>query len=163
MRHLVALMSGLVLLWLILSGHYTPLVLALGGLSCVLVAWLCARLGLVSREAVPIALLPRLPLYTVWLLFQIARANMSVTWRLLAPRRFIKPGLVEVGLGQRSDLGRAIFANSVTLTPGTVTIGLENGRAMIHSLTPLADDDVTEGVMNRRVRWLESRHARAEP
>ena len=157
MRHVIALVIGLVALWLALSGHYGVLILSLGAVSCAGVLWLCARMRLINEECVPISLLPRLPQYTVWLLAEIARSNFDVAWRLLGPSRAIRPSMVRVQAGQRTALGRAIFANSVTLTPGTVTIEMQGGEAVIHSLTHLQDADVTEGAMNAKVRWLEGK------
>ena len=145
------------MLWLALSGHYNAVVLSLGAISCGLVFWLCWRMRLINDECVPISILPRLPAYTVWLLAEIARSNIEVVRLLLGPARNIRPSLVRVATGQRSDLGRAIFANSVTLTPGTVTIELQGGQAVIHSLSPIEDTDVTEGEMNAKVCWLEGK------
>lgn len=154
MRHRVALLFGLAVLWLALSGHYEALMLGFGTASCLFVFWICARLKLITAEAVPIGLLLRLPVYTVWLLGQIARSNLDIGWRLLAPKRFIRPTLVAFETRQHSDLGRAILANSITLTPGTATVGMENGRAVIHSLTRVQDSDIRDGLMDQRVRWL---------
>ncbi|MAS08484.1 Na+/H+ antiporter subunit E [Salinisphaera sp.] len=156
MRHVLALVIGLVVLWLALSGHYNVVFLSLGAVSCGLVFWLCWRMRLINDECVPISIVARLPAYTVWLLAEIARSNVEVVRQLLGPARNIHPSLVRVRVSQRTDLGRAIFANSVTLTPGTVTIELQGGQAVIHSLSRIADTDVTEGEMNAKVCWLES-------
>lgn len=153
---LVGLLAGLVVLWLLLSGHYTPLLLGLGALSCLFTAWLCHRLGLIDGECVPIALLPRLPGYTAWLLGQIFKSNVDVAWRILRPGRHISPTMVSLTAGQQTALGQAIFANSVTLTPGTLTVGLTRGSAQVHALCENGTDDLEGGDIDRRVRRLEA-------
>lgn len=150
------LLVGLVALWLLLSGHYTPLLLGFGGLSCAFTAWLCHRLGVIDGECVPIALLPRLPGYVAWLLGQIFRSNVDVALRILRPGRHISPTMVRLTANQQTALGQAIFANSVTLTPGTITVGLTRGSAQIHALCEHGTDDLEGGDIDRRVRHLEA-------
>lgn len=163
MRYLLGLLVGLVVLWLLLSGHYTPLLLGLGTLSCLFTAWLCHRLGVINSECVPIALLPRLPGYLVWLLWQIFKSNVDVARRILSPGRHISPTMVRLQAGQHSALGQAIFANSVTLTPGTLTVSLTGDTAEIHALCENGADDLEGGDIDQRVCHLEARLSGQSP
>ena len=157
MRHLLGLVAGLVILWLLLSGHYAPLTLALGAASCIFTVALCRRLGLVDAESVPIHLLPRLPGYVAWLGVQIARSNLDVAKRLLRGRSAISPQTVAIDTRTHDPLGQAILANSITLTPGTVTIGLEDGEAIVHALTREGAADIEAGTIAARVARLEGK------
>lgn len=143
-------------LWLLLSGHYTGLLLAFGGLSCVLAVLLALRMGLAAEESMQFYMLWRLPAYWLWLLVEIAKANWQVTRCILAPRRYpISPVMFTVRVGQRSELARVLYANSITLTPGTVAVRLHGEQLHVHALTREAADDILSGTMDRRVCRLE--------
>ena len=145
-------------LWLLWSGHYTldhPLVLAMGVLSCAFVVYLAGRLSIVDEEGHPVHLVWHLALYLPWLLWAIIKANIDVTKRILNPRLPIAPRIVRVNGTQKTDLCRVIFANSITLTPGTVSLDLDEEDIVVHALTEEAADDVQSGDMDRRVTALE--------
>jgi multicomponent Na+:H+ antiporter subunit E len=156
-RYLLGLLVGLAILWLVLSGHYAPMFLAFGLGSCLFTVWLCHRLGSIDAEGVPVDLLPRLPGYMLWLLWQILKANVDVAARILRPGRHISPTMITLTAHQRTPLGQAVFANSVTLTPGTITVGLTDGQAEVHALSEAGSHDLDGGVIDQRVRALESR------
>tara|TARA_R110002072_G_scaffold36201_3_gene106674 strand:- start:1226 stop:1729 length:504 start_codon:yes stop_codon:yes gene_type:complete len=139
MTYSVGLTVVLVLLWLTLSGQYTlsgdyPLVIGFGVLSIVTTVALTARMRILDRETVPI--LPALPLavYWVWLGREILAANLAVVKLVMKPEIDVEPRLVRVPAEQRSGLGHAVFANSITLTPGTVTIDVEADGFLVHAL-----------------------------
>lgn len=81
----------------------------------------------------PIQLLPRLPGYVAWLGLQVMRSNLDVAARLLRGRRAISLRTLVIDTRIHDPLGQAIRPNSITLTPGTV--GLEDGKAIVHTLT----------------------------
>lgn len=155
MRYLLGLIVGAAGLWLLLSGHYTPMVLGLGAASCVFCVYVCHRMGIVDAEGVPLHLLWRLPGYTAWLAIQIAQSNWDVAKRVVRPGRHISPTMVRLRARQSSALGQVIFANSITLTPGTVTVALRGGDAVVHALTRDNAQDMEGGDMDQRVRRLE--------
>lgn len=157
MRYLLGLLVGLAALWLLLSGHYSTLLLELGAASCIVTALLCHRMGLIDEETVPLHLLPRLPGYLVWLGVEVAKSNWDVAQRIVRPGRQISPTMVTVRARQRSELGQVLFANSITLTPGTVTVGLQDGIAEVHALTEDNAHDIETGEMAQRVCTLEDR------
>ena len=145
-------------IWLLWSGHYTldhMLVLAMGISSCAFVVYLSHRLAIVDEEGHPIHLAGRLVLYIPWLLWAIVKANIDIAKRILNPQMPIDPLVVRVKATQKTDLCRVIFANSITLTPGTVSLDLDGEDIVVHALTREAADDVQSGDMNRRVTALE--------
>ena len=144
--------------WLLWSGHYTlehTLVLAMGILSCAFVVYLAGRLSIVDEEGYSIHLIWSLALYIPWLIWAIIKANIDVAKRILSPKLPIAPRIVRVTGTQKTDLCRVIFANSITLTPGTVSLDLDEEDIVVHALTEEAADDVQSGNMDRRVTALE--------
>lgn len=147
---------GLILfgLWFALSGHTEPLLLGIGAassLAIVLIAW---RLGILDHEAVPLQLGLRFLGYWAWLARQIVQANLEVARLVLSPRA-VDPRLVRVKATQRSDMGRVIHANSITLTPGTVSVEIEGNEILVHALTPNFAEPTGLDALDRRVSALE--------
>jgi len=134
-------------LWLVLSGHTEPLLLAFGVVSTLLTIWVAARLGVIDAEGQPLALLGRLLRYWAWLMGQIVLANLDVARRILAPDLRIEPSVIRVASGKRTDLGRALLANSITLTPGTVSLRVSDDEIEVHALTREAADGLLSGHM----------------
>lgn len=155
LRHAVSLVLMLAALWLALSGHTEPLILGLGAVSVALVAWLAHRMDVVDHEGHPVHLGARAPVYWAWLGWEICKANWDVARRVLRPGKTISPTLVRVPSSQKTDLGRVLFANSITLTPGTVTLHVEPGFVDVHALTREAAADLLDGEMDRRVTEVE--------
>ena len=154
MLHAVSLAFVLALLWLLLSGHFAePLLLGLGAASVVAVVLIARRMDVVDREGHPIHLVWRALFYWPWLIKEIVVANIDVAKAILGSS--IQPSVFDVTASQSSDLGRVIYANSITLTPGTVTIALEKERLTVHGLTRASRDGVESGEMDRRVTKLE--------
>jgi len=146
--------ATLLALWLLLSGIYAPLEIGLGVVSCALVVWFGRRLRLRSdRRRWWIAL--GTPRYAVWLAREIVNSNLHVTRVILTPRMPLLRQVLHIRPSQQSALGVAILANSITLTPGTLTIDAEGGRLEVHALTQPVADDLLSGEMDRRVAVLE--------
>ena len=142
-------------IWLLLSGYVEPLLMSFGVLSCCLVLIMAHRMGVIDHEGYPVHLSGRICLYWPWLIWQVIKSNLVVARCILDPALPISPTMVRVKSTQRSDLGRAIFANSITLTPGTVSTYLENDEIQVHALTREAAEDLLAGEMNQRVTDLE--------
>lgn len=155
MRYVASLLVVLGVVWLGLSGHGEPLLLGLGLLSCLGVIALGRRMRLIDSEGAPIQLSLRGLLYTPWILWEIFKANIDVAWRILSPRLPIDPRVIRVKAGQRSDAARVVYANSITLTPGTVSIRIDGDEIEVHALTGKAASELQDGRMDRRVSWLE--------
>jgi multicomponent Na+:H+ antiporter subunit E len=156
MRSTVSLFVILLGAWLLNSGHYTPLMLSFAVASCLLVVFLSRRMDIVDDEALPVHLLPRTLAYLPWLVKEIFMSNLDVAWRVLSPGRpRISPRVIEAETSQHSDLGRVIYANSITLTPGTVSIRVHGSRITVHAIADEVADGLLEGGMDRRVTRLE--------
>lgn len=158
-RLLHSISLGLVLfgVWLLLSGFFEPLLLGLGVASCVIVVLIANRMDVIDREGHPIHLGWRVLTYWIWLAAEIVKANLDVARRILDPRLPIHPMLVRVKASQASELGQVIYANSITLTPGTVSIQVESGEILVHALTTEMAEDLKGGEMDRRVTAFSER------
>ncbi len=156
MRSTIALFVVLMAVWLLNSGHYTPMMIGFGVGSCVFVVWLSRRMGIVDDEALPVRLIPRAVLYVPWLAKEVFTANVDVARRVLTPGKLdISPELFHAKTTQASDLGRVLYANSITLTPGTVSV-LVHGRSIwVHAIAEEVAEGLMEGEMDRRVTRFE--------
>ncbi len=112
---------------------------------------------LIDREGLPIDLTWRLPVFWVWLVWQIVLSNIAVVRRIFARPLAIFPRSFGVDAGQPDDLGQVIYANSITLTPGTISLRLHDGRIEVHALDENFANDLLSGEMERRVHRLNGR------
>jgi len=156
MRHTIFLSLSLVIFWLLNSGHNTPLMLSLGALSIALVLYISHRMDVVDHESQPLHITLKLPGYFVWLTKAIIRDNYLVVKHIWLGNKTISPTLKTIKASQQTDVGKVIYANSITLTPGTVTVKLEGDQFMIHALLRQSIEDLEAGEMDRRVTRLES-------
>lgn len=155
MRYTLALSVMLCGFWLMNSGYYMPLMLFFMAASVVFVVILCRAMDLVDGESQPLGLTFTIPFYWFWLVKEMVMANIDVARRVWQGPAAISPSVVNVTALQKTDLGIVIFANSITLTPGTVSIDLDGNQITVHALTKESANDVLGGEMNRRVARLE--------
>jgi multicomponent Na+:H+ antiporter subunit E len=141
--------------WLALSGHYTPLVTSFGVGSCVLVVYLSLRMQVVDPEGVPLHVMGRFFRYLPWLMKEIFVANFDVAKVILDPKLPISPRMVVFHGTQDTDLGRAIYANSITLTPGTITTGVAGHEFQVHALRAADLETDEEQQMDVRCTHVE--------
>jgi len=141
--------------WLVLSGHFEPLLIGFGIASTALVVYLAMRMDVVDEEGLPITMGGRFWVYMPWLMKEILVANLHVAKIILTPSLPITPIVVRYRSSQETDLGKVIYANSITLTPGTITIGIYGQELEIHSLTWVDVDGREEDEMDQRVTWVE--------
>ena len=125
--------AACLLIWVLLTGTLATDELLLGSVvSLVVVLVAGQRLALLSG----VRLTPLAPLhllrYLGYFFGQLALSNLDVARRVVSPALPINPGLVEVRISLTSDLGRMLLANSITLTPGTLTVEAEGDRLLIH-------------------------------
>lgn len=153
--HATSLSIILASLWILMSGHFEPFLLSMGAASVLLTVWVSARLGILDREAVPVHLLPRAILYWPWLIKEIVKANIDVAKIILNPALPISPQTFRTRASQKTELGQAIYANSITLTPGTISIDLNGEWITVHALTTAGAEGVETGDMDRRVTRME--------
>lgn len=156
MRLAVVLFAILMSVWFLNSGHYSPLLNTFGFLSCLFVVFLSRRMDIIDDEALPLRLLPRALLYVPWLVKEVFLANVDVARRIVSPGRpRISPRIIEASTSQKSDLGRVLYANSITLTPGTVSIQVHGSYITVHAIADEVADGLLEGEMDRRVTRFE--------
>lgn len=156
LKHAFNLTLFLFAIWLLLSGHYTLLLLIFGLLSTLLIVLLAHRADLMDREIHPVLLKPSVLPYLLWLGREMIKSNIDVSRRILNPRMPISPKIFTVRAGQKTDLGRVTYGNSITLVPGTVTVDVDGDIFTVHALTQEAAADLERGEMNRRVCDVEN-------
>jgi multicomponent Na+:H+ antiporter subunit E len=142
--------------WLVLSGHYTMITVPAGVLTVIGVVALSRRLDIADEEGHPIHLLPRAVTYWPWLAKEIAKSTWDVTKVILNPSLPISPTLIRIKASQRSAVGIATYANSITLTPGTITARVSGHEFLVHAVTRSGAEDLAEGTMDRRVKKFET-------
>lgn len=152
MVHIVGLSAALALFWWILSGNWIPLILGLGVASIVFCVYVAYRMDVCDREGQPIHLAIKGFGYFPWLLKEIVMSNLTVAKAIVSGN--VRPQVLQVTATQSDDLGQVVYANSITLTPGTVTIAERDGVFVVHALMDETADGLRSGDMNNRVCGL---------
>lgn len=164
----LSLFTLLLVFWLLLSGQYhvwdaahrkdAIFFTSCGIASCAFVTWLASRrMKIVDEEGHPVHLVWRGISYALWLAWQVVLSNWDIFKRVWRPGLDIDPVVVQVPYTTRTDFGTALYANSITLTPGTVTIQIdpEKREMTIHCITKAGGDDLLGGGMLARVKKFE--------
>ncbi|MBF2760077.1 MAG: Na+/H+ antiporter subunit E [Ectothiorhodospiraceae bacterium AqS1] len=142
--------------WLALSGIFKPLLLAFGLVSTALVVWLLRRADRKDRAPIVFSMhLWRLPGYFLWLAVEVVKSNIDVARCILSPSLPISPAIRWLPAKQRTELGRVLYANSITLTPGTLSIDLDDGYVEVHAVDEAALELLASGEMGDRIAALE--------
>ena len=141
--------------WLLLSGHYTGLLITLGVLTCVGVLALAHRMQVIDEEGHPIHLAVAALTYWPWLIWQITLSSWNVTRLILDPKLPISPTMVKVKATQKTRVGVNVYANSITLTPGTISVDVVANDITVHAITADGATELEEGGMDRRVTAFE--------
>ena len=145
----------LVVFWLLNSGHYTPLIMSLGAISIVLVIVIAQRMNVVDEESQPWHLTSSIPAYYLWLFKELVISNIDVVARIWRGNNSINPVVGTIRIDQSSDMSRVIYANSITLTPGTVTTDVRRDSITVHALNSSSIDTLNGGEMALRIKRLE--------
>jgi multicomponent Na+:H+ antiporter subunit E len=154
---LISLALTLFAFWLALSGHYTPALMLAGAIATALCVVAAVRMGIVDAEGHPIHLVGRFVTFFPWLVCQIARSAWAVTRIVVDPALPISPTMTRVRAGQKTSLGIVTYANSITLTPGTITTGVKANVLTVHALVHEGALDLEAGAMDARVTSFEGR------
>lgn len=156
MGRFIILVIALAALWLLLSGYFDkPLLLAFGTGSVLFAAFLARRARIIDNDSVPGGLFPGVLLYWIWLGGEIGKANMAVIRQALAVEPKLSPKLFLVPNPPKTTVGKATFANSITLTPGTVSVDLRENEILVHALTEEIADVAAITDMGERVARIE--------
>jgi multicomponent Na+:H+ antiporter subunit E len=113
------------------------------------------RMRIIDFEGHPIEFALRFLIYLPWLIGEITKSALAVTKIILSPRMPISPTMTVVTASQRTTVGVAVYGNSITLTPGTITVGQRGSALSVHALVRENALDLEAGEMDRRVRWVE--------
>lgn len=157
-RDMAMLFGTLLLFWLLLNGSLASDVLLVGVIAA-LVITLMFRDGLsvVSEfRFTPQALLTA-PAYALYFLGELVKSNLRLAGIVLSPALPLKPGIVKARTKLKSPMGRLLLANSITLTPGTLTVEMDGEWLYIHWVT-VEDEDVeaaTASIVSGFERYLE--------
>ena len=160
----------LMALWFIMSEKTEPKFLILGAASSMLIAFICLRtltMNGAKTDSEYFLLdvnIPRYLLYFAWLLWQIACAAFYVARISITGMSKVDPCIVWFRANYDNPAARAMLANSITLTPGTITIDItEDGLCSVHALTQELKDGVRDGSMQKKVAWLYGENIDFEP
>ncbi|MDH3975230.1 MAG: Na+/H+ antiporter subunit E [Deltaproteobacteria bacterium] len=148
----------MLLFWFLLSGEFSVILVVAAVVSSLLVAFLSANLliGKGARVGTGFKRFIRFVPYFFWLIWQIVKANIDVVYRALHPQMPIEPCIVKFKSDLKTDLGIAALSNSITLTPGTVTLSANSrGEYIVHALSGKHADDLLSGEMQAWVKWIE--------
>ena len=157
MIRLASLVISLLVFWLLLSGHYTVWLIGAGIVVAAVAAIGGLRAGYADDEGHPAELILPGLLYWPWLAKEILLSALNVSRIIVSPSLPISPHMIGVRSSQKSAVGTVTYANSITLTPGTITVDIDrhDRRFVVHALTDETAEGVREGEMDRRVTSFE--------
>ena len=142
-------------LWLLMSGYYSVLLISLGIVSCAFCVYIAKRGKLIDDEGLPIFFMPRLLNYLIWLFKEILKSNLSTAKVIINGK--VEPETFTVKTSQVTDVAKVTYANSITLTPGTVTTKIQKGVFEVHALNSDFGNDIRNNEMDKKVTWLEGK------
>jgi multicomponent Na+:H+ antiporter subunit E len=146
-KHIINLGILLFALWIGLSGQINILMLSLGLASTLFVVYISHRMDVIDHETYPAHMTFLLLRFWLFLAWEVIIANIDVIKRIFKPGKNISPQLFELPLTQKTDLSRVIYANAITMTPGTVSVNLDMKTITVHTLSIEAADDLRSGRM----------------
>lgn len=150
-KRTISLGALLFALWLALSGQFNLLMVSLGLASIVLILFITQRMDSIDKERYPTHLNALLVRFWFFLAREVIVANIDVLKRIFKPGKNISPQLFELPLAHKSKLSRVIYANAITMTPGTVSVSLNTENITVHTLSIEAAEDLRSGRMARAV------------
>lgn len=147
----------LFVLWIILSGRFDAFHIVLGIISCLIVSRMSGDLLFTTDNPFGVLRLwLRFICYIPWLMGQIFLANLHVLYLTFHPRmkHLIKPCVIKFDSRLKSDYARTTFANSITLTPGTITVNADAlGRFTVHCIDEKSSRALP-GAMEEKIAWV---------
>tara|TARA_B100000927_G_scaffold212412_1_gene172985 strand:+ start:129 stop:548 length:420 start_codon:yes stop_codon:yes gene_type:complete len=138
-----------------MSGHYSILIITLGIISCAFCVYVAKRGNLIDDEGLPIFFIPRLSNYLIWLFKEILISNLNTAKVIINGK--VEPETFTVKVSQVTDVAKVTYANSITLTPGTVTTKMQKDVFEVHALNSDFGNDVRTNEMDKKVTWLEGK------
>lgn len=155
MLHTAILTVALYVFWILMSGFFTPFLLAAGAGAALLVAWLAHRMDVIDHEGHPFHLGLSALTYWPWLVKEILKSAVGVSRIILDPRLPASPTVVRFRPRQQTVVGLVTHANSITLTPGTLSVKVGQDEFVVHGLTRESATGAVDSDMDRRVERFE--------
>lgn len=146
MNHYLRLVVLLLITWLLLSGMYVPLMLSFGAVSIAISVWISARMFKVDNERYTFYIDLSFLRFLIKLAVKIVQSNIDVSLRILGIRP-VQSTFVKIPIGLKSDPGRVIYANSITLTPGSSTIEMSEDSLLVHTISTQGAEDLSNNDM----------------
>lgn len=147
----------LIAAWVLWSGYLKPLLLGLGALSCLLTVWIVRRMGYFDDENFAFHYDWRLLGFWAWLGREVVVSSFEVARVVLRRRLVVEPKVVNIDGSGLGPVDLALLGNSITLTPGTLTLDVHEDRLLVHALTADGAAALERGEMQRRVAALRKR------
>ncbi len=149
---------ALLFLWIVLNGRFTLEVLLFGIVICgAMYAFCCKILGYsVKHDLKLIKLLPFAVQYVIVLIIEILKANKQVLIYIITPQLEVEPAIVHFHSNLQSEFAKVILANSITLTPGTITVRLEGSEYYVHCLDKELADGMDASIFVKLLEKMEA-------
>ena len=160
-QNFVATFFILLIFWALLSGKYDSFHLTLGAICSIIIAYLTHELLFANvRVGDTMLIVQRFITYIPWLVYQIILSNIHVAYLALSPKMPIEPQILRFSTKLESDISWVTLANSITLTPGTITMDIKEGEFFVHALSKKVADDLNTGEMEDRIAhiFMEADH-----
>ncbi len=148
-------------LWCVFSGMFDAFHLALGVISCLIITLISGDLFFNSEKITKSHIINGLRFikYLPWLIYQIIIANIHVAYLVLHPKMPIEPFVLEYKAKLKKDISKVVFANSIILTPGTITMDITKDNVfLVHCISRKVADDLLTGEMEKRVANVFGEH-----
>ncbi len=142
--------------WILLSGEFTFILITSGVIASLIVAYLSHDIFIGKADLkTETGRVFKFTKYVPWLLWQVIVSNVEIAYLVLSPKLLVDPQLVRFKPDVRTDLGIVTLANSITLTPGTVTIDANREEFVIHAIWQKSAEGIISGEMQQKVKWIE--------
>ncbi len=144
MSHLFRLGVILVVVWLLLSGMYEPLMLSFGAFSVFVSLWLTKRMLRIDQEQYTFFVTISLVKFLFKLFYKIILSNIDVTLRVLGIKP-VQSTFITIDVPYDNDVARVVYANAITLTPGSASIALSDHTLLVHTISEQGAQDLADG------------------
>lgn len=155
-NHLIKVFIVIFLFWFALSGMTSVNILFLGLISSLFIAYIVNKMDLIDHEvSFHNFNIIRLISYIVWLIKEIIISSIIVCIYIILPNKRVSPKIIKVKCSQKSEAAKVLYANSITLTPGTVTIDVSDDVFTVHTLDQSFEESLESKKMDKKVTDTE--------
>ena len=155
-NHLLKVFTLIFIFWFLLSGMTNLLMIMLGLFSSFLVVWIINKMDLIDHEvSFHNFNIGKLIIYFFWLLREIIVSNLKVCLYIVTPNKKINPEIIKIKSSQNSEFANVLYANSITLTPGTVTINVDKNDFTVHTLDTQFKESLEKNIMDKKILSTE--------